>query len=201
MWPFGKKKIDVDALGMELLRESAKYLKPTVDGLYRYLDESGQLQYRDEMTEKRILNLAGAVAVVELVLFQTLAANGGRNAMAKHDLLDGFYGAVQQLVDQSFAEQRLRIDEGKALIMRLVHEAVAEYPNPAREPQEESLAYEMARATIRLHMQWASGNGDHVALPTGQQNWRELSEAGDGLARSQRWIEQSLGKQIRKALA
>lgn len=39
-----------------------------------------------------------------------------------------------------------------------------------------------------------------MALPTVAQNWREQSEAGDGLARSQRWIEQSLGKQIRKAL-
>lgn len=198
MWPFGKKTINYDSLGIDLLSETAKYLKPTVDALYGYLEDSGQLQYRDEMTEKRILNAAGAVVVIELVVRQ--AANG-RETVGQRDVLDGFYNGVKRLADQSFSEQRLRLAEGRALVAHYVPEGMDEYRRPASEPEQESLAYEMARTVLRLHLQWSSGNGEQLELPTAAADWSTLSEAAEGLARSQRWIEQSLGKQIRQALA
>lgn len=201
MWPFGKKKIDFDGLGLELLGESAKYLKPTVDALYRYLEESGQLQYRDELTEKRILNAAGAGVVIDLVLRQAARAAGGNSEAGRQQLTAGFDHGMRRLADQSFAEHRLRLDEGRELLDYRVPGAMDEYPRPARDAREESLAYEMARTVLRLHLQWSSSNGDLLALPTAADDWSILSEAADGLARSQRWIEQSLGKQIRTALA
>lgn len=200
MWPFGKKNSDYDGLGLALLRAGSEYQAPTVEGIYAYLQKSGQLQYRDEMTEKRILNAAAAVIVVELVLWQKNLATAGRGSMAKHDVLDHFYNYVQKLADQSFSEHRLRIDHGKAMTARLVQQAVADYPEHLTDPQTESLAYEIARTVIRLHVQWSSSNGNHIAVPTAAEDWRELSQAMEGLARSQRWIQQSLGKQIEQAL-
>lgn len=201
MWPFGKRKVDLDALGLALLQHGSEYQSPTVEGVYAYLKKSGQLQYRDELTEKRILNMASAVIVVELVLFQALLAAGPTASMATHDILDHFYGYAQKLADMSFADHHLRIEESKAMTMRLVHQGVANYPEHSTDPRQENLAYDMARAVVRLHVQWASSNGDRVAVPNAVDDMNELSQAMEGLARARRWIDSSLGKQIKQGLA
>lgn len=201
MWPFGKKKIDLDALGLALLQQGSEYQAPTVDGVYAYMQKSGQLQYRDEMTEKRILNVAAAVVLVETVLFQTVMSLGGRSAPAKHDVLDHFYGYVQKLADMSFAHHRLGIDDARAMTMRLVHSAVVDYPDHPSDPKEERLGYDLARAVMLVHVRWTGEGENTVKAPTAAEDWRELSQAGEGLARAQRWVETSLGKQIRAAIS
>lgn len=199
MWPFGKK-IDLDALGLALLQEGSKYQTPTVEGIYAYLQKTGQLQYREEMAEKRILNVAAPVVLIETMMFQT-ELRLGKAGIAKHDLMEHFYGYVQKLADLSFADHRLGIDDAQAMTTRLVHSAVANYTTHPTEPTEERLAYDLARAVMRVHVRWTGKDEYDVRAPTAAEDWRELAQAGDGLARAQRWVETSLGKQIRAALA
>lgn len=200
MWLFGKKNTDYSALGLALLQEGSKYQGPTVDGVYAFLLKSGQLQYRDDMTEKRILNAAATVVLIETIVFQTTLRNG-RASAAKHDIMEHFYSYVQKLADMGFAEHRLDIDGAQAMTIRLVHTAVADYTTHSNEPTEERLAYDLARAVMRVHARWTGKDEYTVKVPTAANDWRELSQAGEGLARSQRWVETSLGKQIRAALA
>jgi hypothetical protein len=200
MWPFGKKNTDYNALGLALLQEGSKYQGPTVDGIYAFLQKSGQLQYRDEMTEKRILNAAAAVVLIETVMLQT-ALRSGRASPFKHDIMEHFYGYVQKLADMSFSEHKLDINDAQSMTTRLVHTAVAHYTTHSNEPTEERLAYDLARAVMRLHVRWTGNDEYTVKAPTAAEDWRELSQAGEGLARSQRWVETSLGKQIKVALA
>lgn len=73
MFGLFSKRLDFETLGLDLIRASAEYQVPTVDGIYRFLEATGQLRLDGEPQEKKAINVAAAAVSGELLSLTSVA--------------------------------------------------------------------------------------------------------------------------------
>ena len=196
MFGLFSKGPDFEALGLDLIRGAAEYQTPTVDGIYRFLEATGQLRLDGDVQEKKLINVAAAAVSGELFVVDL-----GGDPKKAEGLLNAFYGCVQELLDMNRPDAARRVTLSRRVVTDGIHQAMRAFRDrgSAGERGVEIFAYEIARVVIALYASLVGYNYE-ITQPNARADFDALAEAASGIARSDRWLHNSLSAKFRKAL-
>lgn len=196
MFGLFSKSVDFEALGLELIQHAVQYQTPTVDGIFEFLDQTGQLRLDTEIQEKKILNVAAAAVSAELFVTDL-----GGDIIKTDRLLYVLYSRVEELSAMTSQDVADRVRGNKRVVREGIKRAIRSFPDRGSDgtPHKEVFAFEIARVIIEFYGALV-GFDYEPTLPNARADGKTLSLSASGIARVDRWLVQSLDKKMRRSL-